>query len=109
MSPEQARGQSVDRRTDIWSFGCMLYECLAGKRPFTGKTRADLLGAILSEEPDWNALPDEVPPTIKLMLRRCLTKDRRKRLQDIGDARIELEHAIDDPSSSAFGLSQLPA
>jgi eukaryotic-like serine/threonine-protein kinase len=103
MSPEQARGQELDRRSDIWSFGCVLYECLASRRPFVGETRADLLSSILGEEPNWAALPEDLPPTVALLVRRSLVKDRRRRLQDIGDARVELEHALDDPSSSSFG------
>ncbi|MEZ6195858.1 MAG: serine/threonine-protein kinase [Planctomycetota bacterium] len=105
MSPEQARAQKVDRRSDIWSFGCVLYEGLTGRRPFTGQSQADLLGAIVSAEPDWSLLPPETPPTVALLLRRCLAKDRRRRLQDIGDARVEIENALEDPSSSVLGLA----
>lgn len=104
MSPEQARGRPLDKRTDIWSLGIILYECLTGKRLFHGETATDSMGAIMHKEPDWSLLPPETPPTIQLLLRRCLTKDRKQRLQDIGDARIELEAAIDDPTSSFLTL-----
>jgi len=91
MSPEQARGQPVDRRTDIWAFGCCLYECLTGSSPFKGDTVTDTLAAVLDKDPDWSGLGDNVPPAIARVLRRCLTKDVRRRLQHIGDARLELE------------------
>ena len=104
MSPEQARGKPVDRRTDIWAFGCVLYECLTAHGVYRGDTVSDSLGAILHKEPDWNRLPEETPPAVRLMLRRCLTKDAGKRLHDIADARIELEAAIEDPTSSGLGL-----
>ena len=97
MSPEQARGQSVDRRTDIWAFGCCLYESLGGRRAFGGKTTSDALAAVLDREPDWGALPEAVPDSARRLLRRCLTKDVRKRLQHIGDARLELEETGADP------------
>jgi serine/threonine protein kinase len=104
MSPEQARGKSVDKRTDIWSFGIVLYECLAGTRPFEGETGTDLVAKILEREPDWSSLPPETPPIVQLLLRRCLAKDRNKRLHDIADARIDLEQAIADPTSSMLRL-----
>jgi eukaryotic-like serine/threonine-protein kinase len=91
MSPEQARGKPVDRRTDIWAFGCVLYECLSGRRPFTGDTVTDTLAAVLDKEPDWGALGDHVPASATRLLRRCLAKDVRRRLQHIGDARLDLE------------------
>ncbi len=93
MSPEQARGRPLDKRTDIWSFGVILYECLTGSMLFHGETASDSMGAIMHREPDWSALPAETPPTVQLLLRRCLAKDRRRRLQAIGDARVELEEA----------------
>ncbi len=99
MSPEQARGKSVDRRTDIWSFGCVLFECLSGKPVFEGETISDLLARILERDPDWNALPARVPPRVRDLLKRCLVKDPRQRLRDIGDARLELEQVI------ALGIS----
>jgi serine/threonine protein kinase/Tol biopolymer transport system component len=105
MSPEQARGKPVDRRADLWSFGCVLYECLTGKQLFRGETVSDSLAAILRKEPDWSELPDGTPPLIRLLLRRSLTRDRGQRLQDAGDARIELEQAIEDPHGASFGLA----
>jgi Tol biopolymer transport system component len=93
MSPEQASGQPVDRRTDIWSFGCCLYEALAGRRAFAGKTISDTLAAVLDREPDWSALPGATPDSVARLLRWCLTRDLRRRLQHVGDARLELEEA----------------
>ncbi len=94
MSPEQARGQVVDRRTDIWAFGCVLYEMLAGRPPFSGDTMSDTFVRILEHEPDWAALPGrETPPPVRTLLERCLRKDPHKRLHDIADALIELEDA----------------
>ena len=91
MSPEQARGLSVDKRTDIWAFGCVLFELLAGQRPFGGDTLTDTLARILEREPEWTALPPEIPASIRTLLRRCLTKDPDRRLHDIADARIEID------------------
>ena len=90
MSPEQARGKSVDRRTDIWSFGCVLYECLTAKPLFSGETISDLVAQILKSEPDLSALPAETPAHVRRLLERCLRKDPRDRLRDMGDARLEL-------------------
>lgn len=94
MSPEQARGRPVDKRTDIWSFGCVLYECLAAKQAFQGDTVSDLIAQILEREPDWDALPARTPQKIRDLLRRCLEKDAKRRLRDIGDARIEIDDVI---------------
>ncbi|MHC4385165.1 MAG: protein kinase domain-containing protein, partial [Planctomycetota bacterium] len=105
ISPEQARAKVVDRRTDVWSFGCILYEMLTGQQIFGGETATDSLGAIMHKEPDWSALPPETPPAVRLLLRRCLAKDRQRRLQDMGDARLELEEAIADPTGSSLGLT----
>jgi serine/threonine protein kinase/Tol biopolymer transport system component len=91
MSPEQARGLPVDKRTDIWAFGCVLYEMLTGRRAFEGPTLTDTLAAILEREPDWQALPSTTPPRVRELLERCLVKDPRRRLRDIGDARSHLE------------------
>jgi serine/threonine protein kinase/Tol biopolymer transport system component len=93
MSPEQAKGGAVDKRADIWAFGCVLYEMLAGRRPFVGASVSDTLAEILKGEPEWTELPGNTAPAIRRLLRRCLVKDRRKRLADIADARLELEHA----------------
>ncbi len=94
MSPEQARGKAVDRRSDIFSFGCVLYEMLAGGQPFAGETVTDSLGAILHREPNWSMLPPSTPPRVRELLATCMAKDRRQRLHDIGDARLSLERAI---------------
>lgn len=105
MSPEQARAKPVDKRSDIWSFGCVLYECLTGKAMFGGEDVTETLATIIKGEPDWTALPEDTPPTIELLLRKCLAKDRKRRLHDIADARIDLEQALGDPSSSIIRLS----
>jgi len=94
MSPEQARGKRVDRRTDIWSFGCVLFECLAGGALFDGETVSDLIARILQTEPEWNRLPAGTPPRVHALLKRCLRRDPKERLRDIGDARIELAEVI---------------
>jgi eukaryotic-like serine/threonine-protein kinase len=90
MSPEQAKGKAVDNRVDIWAFGCILFECVAGKRAFHGETTTEVLASILTTDPDWGALPAEVPPSIRTLLRRSLQKDPDLRLHDIADARIEI-------------------
>ena len=94
MSPEQARGKETDRRTDIWAFGCMLFESLTGKRAFTGETVPDAVGAILHLDPDWAALPARTPERVRELLRMCLEKDAGRRLRDAGDARLEIESAL---------------
>jgi len=99
MSPEQARGKAVDKRTDIWAFGCVLYEMLAGRRAFTGETTTDVLARLVEREPDWAALPGAPAPILKL-LKRCLEKDPKRRLRDIGDAHVEIE-AIDAAAPAA--------
>ncbi|HKW14238.1 MAG TPA: serine/threonine-protein kinase, partial [Candidatus Krumholzibacteria bacterium] len=106
MSPEQARGRVVDRRTDIWSFGCVLFECLTGRALFEGETVSDLIARILEREPDWSALPASTPPRVRELLKKCLRKDPKERLRDIGDARLELQdtHAVvseESPISTA--------
>ena len=101
MSPEQARGKPVDKRTDVWAFGCVLYEMLAGKRAFEGETVSDTLAAILRGEPDWSALRAPISSKVNELLRRCLQRDQKQRLRDIGDARIALEEeTAAAPSSS---------
>ena len=102
MSPEQARGKTVDKRTDVWAFGCVLYEALAGKKAFGGETMSDTTAAVLRSEPDWNALPPTVPRKLVELLSKCLRKDARRRLHDIADARIEVE----DAGSATLDLTQ---
>lgn len=103
MAPEQARGKSIDRRIDVWAFGCVLYECLAGKRAFPGSTVSDVLAAVIEREPDWSALPTATPLRVRELLRRCLTKDVRQRLRDVGEARIVLESPHDPAGSPLAG------
>jgi serine/threonine-protein kinase len=91
MSPEQAKGRAADKRSDIWAFGCVVYEMLTGKRPFEGEDISDTLAAVLRGDPDWNALPANTPLHIRTLLRRCLQKDPRKRLPHVGVARLELD------------------
>ena len=105
MSPEQARGKAVDRRSDIFAFGCVLYEMLTGKRTFPGENATDSMGAIMHRAPDWAALPAETPPILQLLLRRCLAKDRKQRLQDIGDARLEIQDASEGGLASSLLLT----
>jgi serine/threonine protein kinase len=105
MSPEQARGKALDKRTDIWSFGCVVYECLTGQTAFGGETATDAVARILERDPDFAPLPTNTPPTVQLLLRRCLQKDRKKRLHDIGDARVAIEEAIADPTGTTLGLT----
>jgi len=112
MSPEQARGQPVDDRTDVWAFGCVVYEMLTGTRAFPGATGTDVLAAIVEREPDWPALPATVPAQACSMLRRCLQKDRARRLHAIADARLEIEEALTTPGPNAptrAGGSRWPA
>ncbi len=91
MSPEQARGKNVDKRTDIWAFGCVIYECLTARKAFEGETVSDTISLILQREPDWNTLPASTPAGVRRLLSRCLEKDAKKRLRDIGDARLDLD------------------
>jgi len=104
MAPEQARGRPVDRRVDAWAFGCVLYECLTGRRAFDGETVGDVLAAVLEKEPDWSALPAATPARLRELLEGCLRKDPRRRVRDLGDARVLLEDiasgAIADPPAT---------
>lgn len=102
MSPEQARGKSVDKRADIWAFGAVLFECLCGHRAFKGDTPMDALVAILEKEPPWSLLPDRTPDRLRSLIARCLEKDARKRLRDIGDARIDLDELLSGPRARAW-------
>ena len=86
MAPEQAKGKAVDKRADIWAFGCVLYEMLTGKRAFEGDDVTDIITSVMRDTPDWSALPAAIPPGVRATLRRCLEKDPRRRLRDVGDA-----------------------
>ena len=112
MSPEQTRGEDVDRRSDVWAFGCVLYEMLSGRLAFDGRSRTDIAVAILEKDLDWSALPAETPSSIRRLLRRCLEKDRHRRYRDIGDARLELEDAVaaerpSDPPAAPAGARRV--
>ncbi|MCZ6755248.1 MAG: protein kinase [Gemmatimonadetes bacterium] len=109
MSPEQARGRTTDKRTDIWSFGCILFELLAGRKAFSGETISDHIAAILKGEPEWSVLPATTPPRLRALLERCLEKDRKRRLRDIGEARIELEKVEAGDTGEAEELAESPA
>jgi serine/threonine-protein kinase len=127
MSPEQAKGRAVDKRSDIWAFGCVLFEMLTGARPFRAsrtaqagsspaipgeevETIAETLASVIMKDPDWSLLPRQTPPAIHRLLRRCLEKDRRKRLESAADARLELDDALNNPATSVgVGPSVVPA
>ena len=101
MSPEQARGKAVDKRADVWAFGCVLYEMLSGRRPFTGEEVSDVLAAVLRQEIDWTALPANTPADLRRLLMRCLDRDPRTRLRDIGEARVLLSSPLSNLSEPA--------
>jgi Tol biopolymer transport system component len=108
MSPEQARGKHVDKRADIWSFGCVLYEMLTGRRVFQGDEVSDILACVLTKDPDWSALPADTPGAIRRLLRRCLVKQSSARLPDIGSARMEIDEArIESVSPRSTGAIEL--
>ena len=108
MAPEQARGKTVDKRADIWAFGLVLYEMLVGRTAFAGDTITDVLAAVLTREPDWTALPATTPASIKRLLVRCLEKEPKRRLRDIGDARLEIEETIRSPMADSSPLAAAP-
>src|SRR5262249_27341320 len=97
MSPEQAKGKEVDRRADLWAFGIVLYAMLTGKMAFSGETISETMAAVMMKEPDWDALPKNTPSRLQELLRRCLVKEQRGRLQAIGEARIAVEKIIAHP------------
>ena len=105
MSPEQARGQAVDKRTDIWAFGCVLYEMLTGARAFRGETVSETLADVLKSEPPWTALPPETPAALRNVVRRCLEKDPRLRMRDIGDVRLVMDDAFETTTAESAAIS----
>ena len=105
MAPEQAKGKPVDRRADIWAFGCVLYEVLTGKHAFEGETVSDVLAAVIMKDPDWTMVPESTPASIRKLLRRCLEKNPRGRLQAIGEARIAIEETLGGERDVAPGFS----
>ena len=106
MSPEQVRGETIGKGSDIWSYGCVLYEALTGHRAFGGGSLFETAAAVLKEEPDWDAVPPDIPPTIVKLLRRCLKKELSERLKDIGDARIEIHDVLAEHNSGAFRVAR---
>ncbi len=109
MSPEQARGKSVDKRADIWAFGAVLYEMLAGRKAFEGETVSDTLAAVLMRDVDWSALPAETPSSVRRVLRRCLDRDIRTRFRDVGDARVEMDEKTEPAPAIAAPQGSKPA
>ncbi len=109
MSPEQARGRSVDRRADIWAFGCVLYEMVTGRRTFEGDEITDVLARLIEREPDWSALPPDTAPEMRRLLERCLTKDAKARLRDIGEARVTMDEVIARPATTTTVAAALVA
>ena len=109
MSPEQAKGKAVDRRADIWAFGCVLYEMLTGRMAFSGEAVTDTLAAVIRAEPEWSQLPAATPVRVRVLLQRCLQKDPKQRLRDIGDARISLDEVLAGAPDPAFAGAQQAA
>jgi serine/threonine-protein kinase len=105
MAPEQARGRPIDRRVDVWAFGCVLFEMLSGRHVFPGSDVTEVLATVLKSDPDWNALPPSTPPRIRAVLERCLQKDPKLRIRDIGDARLALDGAFETAAPAATHAS----
>jgi serine/threonine protein kinase len=108
MAPEQAKGREADKRSDIWAFGCVLYEMLTGRRAFDGEDMTEVLGAVVRLEPNWLALPFDVPQPVRTLLQRCLVKDRRKRIADIAAALFVLDHQVSVAATSTSSPALLP-
>ena len=98
MSPEQARGEATDRRADVWAFGCVLFEMLTGRQTWGGRTVTDVIAALVAREPEWNSLPPNLHPRLRLLLERCLEKEPKDRYQGVGDARVDIQTVLADPS-----------
>jgi Tol biopolymer transport system component len=109
MSPEQAKGKSVDKRTDIWAFGVVLFEILAGRQLFTGETVSEILASVIKSEPDWRSLPIKLHPRILSLLERCLEKDQKVRYRDIGDARVDIQKVLADPDGEVASTGSTAA
>ena len=109
MAPEQARGRAVDRRADVWAFGVVLYEMLTGRRAFDGEDSSDVIASVLRSEPEWAAVPAATPARARELLMRCLVKDPRQRLHDIGDARLEIEHILNGKDQETPTAAAAPA
>ena len=107
MAPEQAKGRSVDRRADLWSFGCVLFEMLTGRQPFIGETISDVLAKVIERDPDWSALPAATPASIRTLLKRCFEKDPRRRLDSAAVARMEIDEASHPASAEARGAGDV--
>src|SRR5204862_3600142 len=103
MAPEQARGKVVDKRADIWAFGCVVFEMLTGQRAFEGELISDVLASVLKTEPNWQALPVLTPAALQRLLRRCLEKDPKRRLQAIGEARVQVDDLLNGVADAASG------
>ena len=108
MSPEQAKGKATDRTADVWAFGCVLYEMLTAHPVFEGETVGEIFGAVFRAEPEWNRLPPDTPEAIRRLLRRSLRKDSSHRLQSVGDARIEIEDAQEEPRLESGSVAHTP-
>ena len=109
MSPEQIRGTLLDKRTDIWAFGCVLIEMLSGRRVFAGDTVPDAIASILGREPDWSVLPADTPLAVRRLLQRCLEKDVKQRLRDIGDVPVDIDHVLADLQAATSGVVRVEA
>jgi len=108
MAPEQAKEKPLDRRADIWSFGCVLFEMLTGRQTFEGETVSDVLAAVIMKDPDWGVLPASTPESIRRLLRRCLEKDSKRRLRDIGEAWITIDEILSGKDSAGLAMGELP-
>jgi len=109
MSPEQAKGRPADKRSDVWAFGCVLYEMLTGRRPFEGEDVSDTLAAVLRADPDWHALPTSISPSVALLVRRCLERDRRRRIGDVSTIRLLLDDQLPAASSASGPIATKPS